>query len=108
MPEPILGDRRQQHLHLGLGVGVDAAVPDRDRVDMLGDVSLHEALALRVGQDHRDGLGELVHRDRAPRPTGPTLSGPGATGEQIGHQLIDMSLGQPLHRFVAVAFDQRL
>jgi hypothetical protein len=27
--------------------------------------------------------------------------------EQIGHQLIDMSLGQPLHMLVTAAFDQR-
>ncbi|WP_231975377.1 hypothetical protein [Mycobacterium sp. E1715] len=106
MPEPVIGQRREELLNLVLGVGVDHLVWPVDAIDMLGDVAGHQATTLRVGQHLGDGLNDLVRRVGSPRAPGPTLRRLGAAGEQIGYQLVDMTLGEPLHRQVPVPLPQ--
>jgi len=67
-------------------------------IDVLGDVAGHQTLPLRVGQHHRDALGDLVHRGGTPRSAGPALRRLGAPGHQVRHQLVDAVFGELLHR----------
>ncbi|WP_253851636.1 hypothetical protein [Mycobacterium sp. 1423905.2] len=106
MPEPVVSQRREELLNLVLGVGVDHPVRPVDAVDMLSDVAGHQALTLRISEHLGDGLNDFVRRVGSPRAAGPTLRRLGAAGEQISHQLVDMTLGEALHRQVPVPLPQ--
>lgn len=49
----------------------------------------------------------LVHCHRRPRPSSAALGGLGSAGQQVGHQGVDVGLGEPLHRQVTVTGHQR-
>jgi len=53
-------------------------VADGNWIDVLGDVARHDALTLRVGEDHRHRLCELVHCNATPRAPCAALAGLGA------------------------------